>query len=164
MSFSNFACAAPTCCYTEFAWTLWRARSYFSAWSCAGPPAAPPRRTAAPLVDPEHHAPARLDQRGGALEQGACRREAVDAAHQRLAWLEQPHRRVEGGILRLRQIGRIGNDGTIALTCERAKQITLAHLDRPRRLREGHVLAREGRGLGRPFNRDDSVEMTLDSE
>src|SRR2546426_8900919 len=113
------------------------------------PPGERPRRIGAPLVDLEHHAPARLEQRGGALEQGARRREAVRAAHQRLARLEQPHRRVEGGILRLRQIGRIGNDGTIALTCERAKQIALAHLDRLRRLPERHVLARPGRGLRR---------------
>src|SRR6266571_58838 len=127
--------------------------SSLAFWSITCPP---PRRGW-----PAGTAAARTDHR---TPPPATRREAVGAAHQRLARLEQPHRRVEGGILRLRQIGRIRNDGTIALTCEGAKQIALAHLDRQRRLQERHVLAREGRRVPRALDRDHPLEAAFDRE
>src|SRR5207247_4043426 len=78
--------------------------------------------------------------------------------------LEQPHRRIEGGILRLRQIGRIRDDGTIALPRERREQVALTDLDRDRRPHQRYVLACECRRLRRALDRDHTLEGALDAQ
>src|SRR6185503_18456783 len=86
-------------------------------------------RVAASLVDFQRQDPTGLEQRRGAREQRARRGESIGAADQGVARLELLDRRRQRGVFVLGQIGRIRDDGPVALPRERREQVSLPNLD-----------------------------------
>ena len=71
---------------------------------------------------------------------------------------------VERKVFRFGQVRGVRDDRPVPCARERREEVALAHLDRHGRVQARYVLARQGRGLGRPLDRDHPLEVALDRE